>query len=200
MKRVLLIGLSMVLALIGWSTVFAEDGFYVIPTKKGNYAPVPKTGLTVSYPPYYDDGYYETGVASPTPRFTDNGNGTVTDNLTKLIWTKNANIFAVRMWAQAVIDANNLQHGYGGLLDGSKLGDWRLPTIRELLSLVDYGRLNPALPADYPFSWVQSSYYWSSTTHQNFPGDARMVYFADGSDALSDKTKYNYVWCVRGGK
>ena len=46
MRRVLLIFLSMVLTLVGWSMACADDGFYVIPTMKRNYAPVPKTGQT----------------------------------------------------------------------------------------------------------------------------------------------------------
>ena len=50
-------------------------------------APVPQTGQTVSY--YAgDDGALEMGVPLPEPRFTDNGDGTVTDNLTKLVITK----------------------------------------------------------------------------------------------------------------
>ena len=92
MRRVLLIFLSLVLALVGWSAVCADDGFYVIPAMRGKYAPVPKTGQTASSVPK-DDGALKKGVAWPTPRFTDNGNGTVTDNLTKLIWMKNANFF-----------------------------------------------------------------------------------------------------------
>jgi hypothetical protein len=49
MRRVLLISLSLVLALVGWSAVCADDGFYVIPAMRGKYAPVPKTGQTVPY-------------------------------------------------------------------------------------------------------------------------------------------------------
>ncbi len=92
MRRVLLITLSLVLALAGWSTVGADDGFYVIPAMRGNYAPVPKTGQTTPYGAG-DDGALQKGVAWPTPRFTDSENGTVTDNLTGLIWLKNANAF-----------------------------------------------------------------------------------------------------------
>ena len=95
MRRVLLISLSLVLALVGWSTVCAEDGFYVIPAMKGKYAPVPKTGQTTIYAAG-DDGALQKGVAWPTPRFTDNDNGTVTDNLTGLIWMKNANAFGAK--------------------------------------------------------------------------------------------------------
>jgi len=40
-----------------------------------------------------DDGDVRAGVASPNPRFTDNNSGTVTDNLTGLVWIKNTNAF-----------------------------------------------------------------------------------------------------------
>ena len=55
-----------------------------------NKALVPKTGQTTSYDTG-DDGEYQKGFEWPVPRFTDNENGTVTDNLTGLIWLKNAN-------------------------------------------------------------------------------------------------------------
>ena len=58
----------------------------------GPPSPVPKTGQTTSYATG-DDGELEKGVAWPNPRFTDNNNGTVTDNLTGLIWLKHANCF-----------------------------------------------------------------------------------------------------------
>jgi hypothetical protein len=57
-------------------------------------APVPQTGQIISYDantPPRDDGALQKGVVLPNPRFTDNGNGTITDNLTGLIWLKNAN-------------------------------------------------------------------------------------------------------------
>ena len=52
-------------------------------------APVPKTGQTVMYRSQ-DDGDLQKGVAIPSPRFVDNGDETVTDNLTGLVWLKNA--------------------------------------------------------------------------------------------------------------
>ena len=84
---------------------------------------VPKTGQTASYATG-DDGDFEKGVAWPNPRFTDNGNGTVTDSLTNLIWLKNANCFETRMWAQALTDCNGLASGSCGLTDGSSAGDF----------------------------------------------------------------------------
>jgi hypothetical protein len=208
MRKVLLIFLSLVLALVGWSAVCADDGFYVIPTMKGKYAPVPKTGQTVTYGTR-DDGSLQKGVASPTPRFTDNGNGTVTDNLTRLIWLKNANTFGIRVWDQALIDANGLADGSPGLTDGSKAGDWRLPNVRELQSLIDYGFYNPAVPNTLgtgkwiggdPFLNVQSSFYFSSTTHATYTSSAWTVHFSDGYVGINSKSEFYYVWCVRGGK
>ena len=91
MRRALLIFLSLILVLVGSSAVCAEDGFYVIPCMRGNYAPVPKTGQTTPYVAG-DDGTLQKGVAWPAPRFTDNSNGTVTDKLTGLIWMKDAGV------------------------------------------------------------------------------------------------------------
>lgn len=139
MKRVLLIFLSLVLALVGGSAVGAEDNFYVVPAMKGKYAPVPKTGQTTVYATG-DDGSLQKGVPWPTPRFTNNQNGTVSDNLTGLIWMQNAGALGPTTWGQAITIANNLKSGDAGFADGSKAGDWRLANIRELQSLVDYGR------------------------------------------------------------
>ncbi len=77
--------------------------------------------------PTGDDGDLGKGIAWPRPRFTDNGNGTVTDNLTGLIWLKNANCFGLRAWNDAVSDCNGLNSGECGLSDDSNAGDWRLP-------------------------------------------------------------------------
>jgi hypothetical protein len=200
MRRTLLIFLSLVLALVGWSTVCADDGFYVIPAMKGKYAPVPKTGQTTSFDQNQkDDGALQKGVAWPTPRFTDNNNGTVTDKLTGLIWMKNANYFIAKTWTQALSDCNGLASGSDGLIDGSQAGDWRLPNLKELLSLIDYGRSYPALPEGHPFSWDPAP-YWSSTTSATSTANAWTVGFADGDVGSSAKSGNCWVWPVRGGK
>ncbi len=100
-------------------------------------APIPKTGQTTSYATG-DDGDLQTGVSWPVPRFTDNGNGTVTDNLTGLIWLKDADCLGTETWSNALSKSNGLATGTCGLTDGSSAGDWRLPNIRQLKSLVDY--------------------------------------------------------------
>ncbi len=208
MRRPLSIFLSLILVLVGWSAACADDGFYVIPAMRGNYAPVPKTGQTTSYA-VGDDGDLQKGVTWPTPRFTDNGNGTITDKLTGLIWTKNANAFGTQTWADALAAANGLADGSGGLSDGSKAGDWRLPNLRELQSLIDYRFYSPALSNTLgtgvwaegdPFQGVQSSNYWSSTTYTNYTDAAWTVYFLDGFVNSYDESASYSVWCVRDGK
>jgi hypothetical protein len=133
-----------------------------------NFAPVPKTGRTkVDWPG--DDGDLQMGVQWPDPRFTDNGDGTVSDNLTGLIWLKQADCFPMFGYKQALEASNALEHGQCGLNDESAPGDWRLPNIRELLSLIDYGQGSisydyAAIPYPNPFTGVQTdSDYWSST-------------------------------------
>ncbi|MBF0405705.1 MAG: DUF1566 domain-containing protein, partial [Candidatus Riflebacteria bacterium] len=171
-------------------------------------APVPKTGQTTLYVAK-DDGDLEKGVAWPSPRFTDNSNGTVTDNLTGLIWLKKANApNATRSWANALIDVNNLNttgfmNGINAL-DTSNSGthqtDWRLPNIRELHSLIDYSRSNPALPTGHPFTNVINSIYWTSTTYAVITTSALNVTFASGLVSAGAKTTGYYVWPVRGGQ
>lgn len=80
------------------------------------------------------DGMWEKGVELPEPRFTDKGDGTIADNLTGLIWMKNANCFGGTAWQESLDDCNGLTAGYCGLTDGSAEGDWRLPNKRELFS------------------------------------------------------------------
>ena len=161
------------------------------------------------------DGQYQAGIDPAVPaifgtayntpawtgvRFTDNGDGTVTDNLTALIWLKNANCFGARNWATALGDANALASGSCGLSDGSSAGGWRLPNANELHSLIDLAQSNPALPAGHPFTGVQVNLYWTSTTvDYNTPGVV-VVAMSNGAPVGAIKTGFLFVWPVRGGQ
>jgi hypothetical protein len=134
-------------------------------------APVAATGQTECWDPPGNpidcvgtgqDGEYQSGV-SVDPRFTDNGDGTVTDNLTGLIWLQVANC-VMAGWTGALSAANDLADGSCGLTDGSVAGDWRLPNVKELQSLIDFGSY-PSFPGGHPFSGVQAGYYWSSANY-----------------------------------
>jgi hypothetical protein len=160
--------------------------------------PVAKTGQTASYAAG-DDGALQKGVAWPNPRFTDNANGTVTDNLTGLVWLKNANCAGQKTWSDALAGAAALASGSCGLTDGSTVGQWRLPTIKELNSLVNAGAIDPALPAGHPFTGVQSSNYWSSTAYAPLADYAWVVRLDVGFVDEGHKTNGIFVWPVRGG-
>jgi len=146
------------------------------------------------------DGALVKGVTA-SPRFTDNANGTVTDNLTGLIWLRNANCFGgSNTWASSLTLANALASGQCGLSDGSVAGTWRLPNVKELSSLVDFGRSGPALPAGHPFVSV-ATFYWTSTTIVNNPSRAWGVSMTDGQVFNNYvKSNTNSLWAVRGGQ
>jgi hypothetical protein len=81
---------------------------------------------------------------------------------------------------------------------------WRLPSLFELMSLVDpAGAAPPTLPPGHPFTDVQAfgggSDYWSATTVADFPtADAWIVNFTNGAVGHGTKSSANHVWCVRG--
>jgi hypothetical protein len=173
-------------------------------------APVLNSGQQITYATG-DDGNNKYGATVTGSRFTDNGDGTVTDNLTGLIWLKDANCIdtvggiakpsGFLYWAEALTWSNNLASGLCDLIDGSIAGSWRLPNINELQSLVDYSKSGPALPAVNLFSNVQSQHYWSSTTYAPDTAGALSVYMSSGGVSSGDKTfVLRYVWPVRGGR
>ena len=185
-------------------------------------APVPRTGQTPTAPlnpaPAGSDGAMQKGVPWPNPRFTDNGNGTVMDNLTGLIWLKDASCAELAgtnsegladHWDTALAAANALSHETCGLSDGSVPGDWRLPHIHEINSLIDWRFFNPAVSNTAgtgqwidgdPFTGVKPEGYWSSTTDVAHPADAWLVYLSAGSVYSYTKDTNHYVWPVRGGQ
>jgi len=193
--RKLRIGLMVVLSVSWAGAVWA-----------GKKAPVPETGQTISYDPR-DDGALQKGVTLPTRRFTDKGNGVIKDNLTGLIWLKNANCHDRKTW-QAALDAvaelntsgtmSGLNCGDTSGRSGSHRTDWRLPNVRELLSLVDYGQFNLTLPLGHPFSNFQPV-YWASTPSTTNPGSAWIVNFFNGfvGDNLMTND-FPFVTAVRG--
>lgn len=139
-----------------------------------------------------DELSFSAGTVMAPPgytRFTDNGDDTVTDNNTKLIWSKHANLCGQKNWQYAKDFCSGLT--YAGH------SDWRLPSISELKSLIDTSQSDPALPLGHPFMNVQSYYYWSSTTCASDPNRAWFVCMFDGP-VYGDHKFYNYyVWPVR---
>lgn len=155
------------------------------------------------------DAEYLRGVVPTPPRYIDNGDGSVTDTFTGLVWLQNADCIAFVDWNQALWIAGNMAQGACGLWDGSQAGDWRLPNVRELHSLVDFSESYPALEEGHPFTGISMWNYCTSTSFE-FPehpeswmtasrDDVYKVNFAAGDVNLSKKSTVCKVWLVRDG-
>jgi hypothetical protein len=155
---------------------------------QGGTVRLPRTGQFANYEGR-DDGALQKGGPWPSPRFTNNGNGTVTDNLTGLMWERQP-LDLGRTWAEALAYADGLTTG--------GYSDWRLPNRREIGSLANFGVANTAAWLNTQgFANVQgSNTYWTSTTWSNDTAQAWMAWVNFGC-APSPKTGQYYAWAVR---
>jgi hypothetical protein len=175
-----------------------------VPALAADWNPLPDTGQTKCYdvagneiacpaagqPLHGQDAQYH----GPAPSYTDNGDGTVTDNNTGLVWMKstadtNTDGSITSDDRLSWQDAIDYCAGLGG--------GWRLPTYTELESIVDYGR---SLPTINPIFHCQSSAYWSASTHADDTNHAWYFYFNFGGDNWCYEANTNYVRCVRAGQ
>ncbi len=137
--------------------------------------------------------------------YTDNLDGTITDNTTGLEWEKltNPGDSSIHDWTNTYTWAGafgkiatlNTATCFAGHCD------WRLPNFNELQTLVNYGLVNPAIDPAFNSggSFTVSSGYWSSTTYQATPSSAWNVFFYGGYVFAVDKGGSGYVRAVRGG-
>ncbi|HTZ18611.1 MAG TPA: DUF1566 domain-containing protein, partial [Dissulfurispiraceae bacterium] len=137
--------------------------------------------------------------------FTDNHDNTITDNVTGLLWQK---CTLGLSGSDCATGAATLYDQYSSSGACTALGSgWRVPTIYELRTIVDYG-LNtvisynvykPAINATV-FPATQANIYWSSTAHASSPNEAWYVNFTDGATYFDYKGNSYYVRCVKGQK
>ena len=127
--------------------------------------------------------------------YTDNGDGTVTDNVTGLMWQKavatttdDAGTYSTYTWAQAV--------AYCPTLTLAGHNDWRLPSVIEIMSIVDVGRYGPSINDAY-FPATSSSWFWSSSPVAGLPSTVWSVDFNFGLTDRIDVPETFYVRCVR---
>jgi hypothetical protein len=134
------------------------------------------------------------GKTSPKPRFRDNCDGTVTDKLTGLTWLRSAGCLGSYDWQSALSAVRQFRQGAceragdWSLADGSGAGDWRLPTMDELCTLIDYGNRDPALPDGHPFLHIPSGFFWTSTTLDTYDKLVWVVYLQNGSTCYNEIT------------
>ena len=177
---------------------------YVLPVRAGTTPPaaVWKTGQTVSRAAG-DDGDLQRGEAWPAPRFTSNGDGTVTDNLTGLMWLNDPNCLGNITWQEGldkVVDLNTNPGSYsscGGY--ATTYNDWRLPNRKELYSLTYFALYSPAFPEGHPFVNPPSiDCFWSSTTVASGSTEAWSNNMSYGGVAPRHKSYNSNAWPVRG--
>lgn len=149
---------------------------------------------TVANGPYYAWPSWDQKLPAAT-RFivlSNWGSAAVLDRETGLVWDKSP-VTTTRTWSFA------LAHCYQREVGGRK--GWRLPTIEELASLVDSNAGGaPFLPADHPFTNVQSFIYWSATTSADGASVAWVVNFNNAAVGSVFKSTSHFNWCVRGGQ
>ncbi len=142
----------------------------------------------------------------------DNGDGTITDVNTGLVWEKQSfdgsvhDVDNTYTWDQAF-------SGHVATLNAMSFAghtDWRVPNVRELQSIANYQNFNPAVSPAFntsctpgctvtSCSCTQASNYWSSTTYALNPQNAWFVYSPDGFMYAISKPSNGYVRAVRGG-
>ena len=129
--------------------------------------------------------------AQTNPFYINNGDGTITDQSTRLMWQQNDDAIQ-RAWESAV--------SYCEGLDLAGHSDWRLPNLKELLSIVDYSIWAPAIDSTY-FPTTQATRYWASTSKFSSTTLAWDISFMLGNIETFNKSHGSYyARCVRGGE
>jgi hypothetical protein len=162
-----------------------------------------------------------TGATCDAPRFVDNTDGTVTDNLTALVWEQKTGLDSVENPANPH-DADNRYTWNAGAWEAAADGtaftdalpplnqtpclgdmcDWRLPTFLELQTLLatGYPCITPTPCVDPTIGPTKAAAYWSSTSDIYYPYRAWTVAFSNGAVDRTVKTTVSiHVRAVRGG-
>ncbi len=220
--RTLVLGIGAALCLAGMVLLLAT------PVRADDGCKFPATGQTTPYPAERgsatfvmvpDDGTVQAGK---TLNYKDNGDGTITDKVTGLMWEKKSNdstgilhdVNNAYPWSDSssvtiwdCLDDVNAEGGKGF----ANHRDWRIPNVRELQSIVDYEIPFPGPTVASAFntncggntvftgSCTAASAYWSSSTFAGLPTNAWYVYFYFGFVNSVDKSLPLSVRAVRGG-
>lgn len=125
-------------------------------------------------------------VLAATDTWFANGDGTVTDVATGLVWQQ-LDDDVTRNHANATT--------YCQSLTLANTSNWRLPNAKELASIVDYRANRPAIDAaEFPDTDVR---YWSVTNNPNSSNSAWYVFFESGAVQSDIKDELFFVRCVR---
>jgi len=139
-------------------------------------------------------------IARPSTDYVAQGNGTVTHTPTSLVWHRCA---VGQTWTGISCSgtASSFTWDAARLLTSTFAGqtDWRLPTEEELLSLVDYSKVDPAFNGTL-FPNMSASLFWSASAFASDSSNAWFAYFSDGYAGGGTKGNYEQVRLVRAGQ
>ena len=193
----------------GNKSVYSKTGFYISSAKSYK---VSDTGITscsnggsTSIPcPSSTEWYYGQDANYPNtpnaPSWTTNGNETVNDIVTGLVWQR----CSAGQNSDAECTGTALTYTHANAVsycDGLSLGgreDWRLPSYEELITITKQGVNNPAVDTAV-FPATVSGQYWSSSPYVLATGNAWVVYFTGGNASSANMTYIYQVRCVAGG-
>jgi hypothetical protein len=179
------------------------------PRRSGQTRCYDSGGTPVSCAGRGHDGELQPGVEWPVPRYTDNLDGTATDELTDLVWLKEVgclgttNTFEEAGTQTAALNGGselNCTDYTAGTFD-----DWRVPGITELMSMLDYGTPS-GMPPGHPFDFtgISACGFWSSTSNAATPTEGWwLIHGAVALDRVVErvpKTTNGCVWVVRDGE
>lgn len=161
------------------TTMYGNETMFGVNFADGRIKGYPTTRRWKKYYVIYVRGNKKYGVN----KFKNNGNGTITDQASGLMWTQSDSRKGMN-WQQALKYAENFKlAGYS---------DWRLPNAKELQSIVDYSRspdttASAAINPIFKVSAITNEggkkdfpYYWTSTTHKRYNSANNAVYIAFG--------------------
>lgn len=139
------------------------------------------------------DGAVRAGRAWPDPRFVCS-NGTVKDQLTGLVWLRNASLSRFPLtWDEAFDCVRDLN-----IENRDGMNAWRLPSRRELFSMVSHARINPSVVRPGLFMNLFNGYYWTGTSCARYPDQAWCVHLGGGRVVKGMKHASYMVWPVCG--
>lgn len=166
----------------GWSVRFTLGIAYTYPKTSGGYMRCVAAKSSVKAPTY-----------------TDNGNGTITDLSTRLVWQKCSRGQVNDSTCSGAVTPASWTTALGYCQTLPLAGyNWRLPSINELNSVIDRTAENPAIQSTY-FPSTATTNYWTSTTDPSTPANAWFIIFAQGRwQSFGKGTSYN-VRCVATG-
>jgi hypothetical protein len=137
-------------------------------------------------------------------RYTNHGDGTVTDKKTGLMWKQCSEGLSGSDCSTVVTGATE-KYTYKGAIELTEgysfvtYSDWRLPNLKELVSLAARDRHEPAINSKLFPSTPTSDVFWSSSPYASTGKDALTLNFKYGHDGYSVRTSNRYVRLVRGG-